>query len=186
MESKELYKTIYKIARVVNSSLEPREVLGQIVEQVTKAMNAKGCFIRLLDRSGTVLKPDAYYGLSERYAHKGTVEVAKSKLDQEALEGRPVYIEDVRTDHRFQYPQQASEEGIVSLLVVPLTAQGDKIIGVLRVYSGQARSFTDEEMDFLSCTANLCGIALENARMYHALKRTSELANEYVYQVFED
>ena len=186
MESQRLYKTIYTIARVVNSSLEPKEVLGQIVEQVAKAMHAKGCFIRLLDRTGTVLKPDAYYGLSERYAQKGPVEVAKSKLDQEALEGKPVYLADVRTDPRFQYPQQASEEGIVSLVVVPLTAQGGKIIGVLRVYAGETRGFTEEELDFLGCIANLCGIALENARMFHALKRTSELANAYVYQVFED
>lgn len=186
MESKRLYKTIYTIARVVNSSLEPKEVLGQIVEQVSKAMDAKGCFIRLLDRTGKILKPDAYYGLSERYAQKGPVEVAKSKLDQEALEGKSVYLADVRTDPRFQYPQEASEEGIVSMVVVPLKAQGDKIIGVLRVYAGETRAFTDEELDFLGCTANLCGIALENARMFHALKRTSELVNAYVYQVFED
>ncbi len=186
MESKALYKTIYKIAKVVNSSLEPKVVLGQIVEQVAKAMGAKGCFIRLLDRSGTILKPDAYYGLSERYAAKGPVEVAKSKLDQTVLEGNSIYIADVRSDSRFQYPQQASEEGLVSLVVVPLTAHGNKVIGVLRVYAAETRTFTEDELEFISCIANLCGIALENARMFHALKRASELANAYVYQVFED
>ncbi|UZP67305.1 GAF domain-containing protein [Desulfovibrio mangrovi] len=186
MESKELYKTIYKIAKVVNSSLEPKVVLGQIVEQVTRTMGARGCFIRLLNRNGTLLKPDAYYGLSERYAQKGPVEVGKSKLDQEVLAGKAIYIEDVRNDGRFQYPQQASEEGLVSLVVVPLIAHGNKVIGVLRVYSGETRKFTEEELEFLSCIANLCGIALENARMYTALKRASELANAYVYQVFED
>ncbi|WP_031387165.1 GAF domain-containing protein [Desulfonatronum thiodismutans] len=186
MEPQAFYKTIYKIAKVVNSSLEPKVVLGQIVEQVATTMNAKGCFIRLLNRTGEILKPDAYYGLSERYAQKGPVEVAKSKLDQEALAGNAVYIADVRTDPRFQYPQQATEEGLVSIVVVPLTAQGNKVIGVLRVYAGETRSFTEEELEFLSCIANLCGIALENARMFHALKRASELANDYIYQVFED
>ncbi|GFM36663.1 GAF domain-containing protein [Desulfovibrio psychrotolerans] len=186
MESQALYKTIYKIAKVVNASLEPKEVLGQIVEQVAKAMSAKGCFIRLLDRTGTILKPDAYFGLSDRYAQKGPVEVSKSKIDQEVLQGNPIYIEDVRTDSRFQYPQQASEEGIISLVVVPLIGRGNKVIGVLRVYSAENRRFTEDELEFVSCIANLCGIALENARMYHALKRTRELADAYVYQVFED
>lgn len=186
MESKALYKTIYKIAKVVNSSLDPKVVLGQIVEQVAKAMNAKGCFIRLLNRTGQILKPDAYYGLSDRYAHKGPVEVAKSKLDQQVLGGSPIYIADVRTDARFQYPQQASEEGLVSLVVVPLTAHDGKVVGVLRVYSAETRTFTEDELEFVSCIANLCGIALENARMYSALKRASELANAYMYQVFED
>jgi hypothetical protein len=45
-------------------------------------MGVKGCFIRLLDRSGKILKPAAYFGLSERYAKKGVVEVAKSGLDR--------------------------------------------------------------------------------------------------------
>lgn len=186
MESQALYKSIYKIAKVVNSSLDPKVVLHQIVEQVTTALQAKGCFIRLLNRCGDILKPDAYYGLSDRYARKGPVEVQKSRLDQQVLSGKPVYIEDVRTDDRFQYPKQASEEGLVSLVVVPLTARDGKVTGVMRVYSGEARAFTEDELEFVSCIANLCGIALENARMFHALKRASELANAYMYQVFED
>ncbi len=186
MEPNALYKTIYKIAKVVNGSLDPKEVLSQIVEQVTTAMHAKGCFIRLLDRTGTVLKPDSSYGLSDRYARKGPVQVSKSRLDQEVLQGRTVTIADVREDERFQYPQEAAKEGLVSLLVVPLVARGGKIIGVLRVYSATPRVFTEEELEFMGCIANLCGIALENARMFQTLKRTRELADAYMYQVFED
>ncbi|QGY39704.1 GAF domain-containing protein [Pseudodesulfovibrio cashew] len=183
--SQRLYKTIYEIARTVNSSLDPSEVMAAIAKEVSDAMEAKGCFIRVLDTRETMLKPGGFYGLSERYAQKGPVEVGKSRLDQEVLEGRTVTIADVRDDDRFQYPKEASEEGIVSLVVVPLNAR-DRVIGVLRVYSGEARVFSEEEMDFLQCIANLSGLALENARMYKALKRASELADEFNYRVFED
>lgn len=186
MGNQRLFKTITEVAGIINSSLDPQKVLARIAEQATVAMHAKGCFIRLLNPAGDVLLPDTSYGLSDRYAHKGPVEVAKSLLDQDVLRGQTVTIADVRQDKRFQYPGEAAEEGLVSLVVVPLKARGDKVVGVLRIYSGEPREFDAEELEFLSCVANLSGIALENARMYYELKRTSELAEAYTYQTFED
>ena len=178
-----LYKAIYEITRAVNSSLEPEKVLSRISEKVAVVMNLKGCFIRLLDRKKEVLLADASYGLSKRYERKGPVEISKSRLDQEVLNGEIVSITDVRNDNRFQYPEEAAKEGLVSLVVIPLTARGEKVIGVLRAYSGEKRVFSEEELDFLKCVADLSGLALENARMFHALKRASELANEYIYRM---
>ena len=186
MSNSRLYKTIYGIAKVINSSLTPSKVLSGIAQQTAQAMHAKGCFIRILDESGDLLLPDASYGLSERYEQKGPVQVSKSRLDKDVLEGRIVYIKDVRDDERFQYGADAAEEGLVSLIVVPLVARGGKVVGVLRIYSGEVREFDEAEMDFLTCIANLSGIALENARMFAALKRASELAEAYTYQTFDD
>lgn len=186
MASKELYKTIYQIAKIINLSLKPSEVMEKIAEQVTVAMQAKGCFIRILDEKGEVLLPDAHYGLSDRYAEKGAVEVAKSALDQQVLKGEIVYIADASNDHRFQYKDEAAEEGLTSILVVPLTVGGDKIIGVVRVYANRIREFDVDELEFLTCISNLAGLALENARLYNNLKRASRLAEEYNYVVFED
>jgi len=186
MPSRDLYKVIYEVARIINLSLKPNEVLSKIAEQTAKGMDAKGCFIRVLSRDGKTLKPGAHYGLSDRYAQKGPVEVDKSKLDRDVLRGEIVTIADVRNDARFQYPEQAAEEGLVSMVVAPLSVGGGKVIGSIRVYSGEERTFTEDELDFLRCIADLSGLALENARMYAALKRAQQLADEYTYQVFED
>ena len=161
MSKKRLYEIIYEVSRTVNSSLDPTEVLNRIAEQVTRAMDVKGCFIRLLDRTGKVLKPAASFGLSERYARKGTVEVAKSG-------------------------QEAAEEGLVSVLVAPLFVEGSRPIGVMRVYAGERREFEAEDIGFLQAIANISAIAIENARMHQTLKRQMELINAYDYQVFED
>ncbi len=186
MPSSGLYKVIYEVARIINLSLKPADVLTKIAEETTKGMGAKGCFIRLLSKDGKTLEPGAHFGLSERYAKKGPVEVAKSKLDQEVMKGEIVKIADVRSDSRFQYPEEASKEGLCSLVVAPLTVGGERVIGSVRVYSGEERTFDQEELDFLRCIADLSGLALENARMYSALKRAQQLAHEYTYQVFED
>lgn len=186
MSKKRLYEIIYEVSRTVNSSLDPSEVLNRIAEQVTRAMDVKGCFIRLLDRSGKVLKPAAYFGLSERYAKKGVVEVAKSGLDREAFTGKVVQIADAGSDPRFQYGGEAAKEGLASVLVAPLFVEGSRPIGVLRVYTGERREFDEEEIGFLQAIANISAIAIENARMHQTLKRQMELINAYDYQVFED
>lgn len=186
MQNNGLYKIIYEVARIINLSLKPREVLNKIAEETAKGMNAKGCFIRVLSQDGKTLEPGAYHGLSDRYAKKGPVEVEKSKLDRDVLRGEIVTINDVRSDSRFQYPEQAAEEGLCSLVVAPLSIGGGKVIGSIRVYSAEERAFDDNELDFLRCIADLSGLALENARMYTALKRAQELADAYTYQVFED
>ncbi len=186
MSAKRLYEIVYEVSRTVNSSLDPSEVLNRIAEQVTRAMDVKGCFIRLLDRSGKVLKPAAYYGLSERYAKKGVVEVAKSGLDREAFSGTVVQIVDARTDGRFQYQSEAAKEGLVSVLVAPMFVDGKRPIGVLRVYTGEKREFGADDIGFLQAIANISAIAIENARMHQTLKRQMELINAYDYQVFED
>jgi len=182
---KDYYHSLYEVAKVINSSLDPALVLETIAQQVTQALNMKACSIRLLDSQGEKLLMSASHGLSKGYVRKGAVEVAKSRLDQEALTGNPVTIRDASSDSRFQYPEKAKDEGICSLAVVPLTVD-DKAIGVLRVYSGACRDFSVEEIEFLTIIASLSAIAIENARLHHRLKLDRELQTAYDYRLFED
>ncbi|WP_428568777.1 MAG: GAF domain-containing protein [Solidesulfovibrio sp. DCME] len=178
------YRTLYEVAKGINSSLEPVTVLRAIVEQVAKALDAKACSIRLLDRKGVTLLASTSYGLSKGYLRKGPVEVAKSRIDQETLAGAVVQVADAASDPRFQYPEAAKEEGIVSVMALPLTVEG-RSIGVLRLYCANARAFDQSEIDFATAIANLSAIAIENARLHQALKTDYELLTAYDYTFHE-
>ena len=97
--------------------------------------------------------------------------MSDSPIDSETLRDSFSYIPDVRTDERFQYQDAAKREGLVSLLCVPLDVHGTAI-GVLRVYTDELRTFTDEDVKFLSILASLAAQAIENARLYDAVKRS--------------
>ena len=71
------------------------------------------------------------------------------------------------------------------MLVVPLKLEDKKIIGVMRVYSGEERDFCDSEVEFLTIMANLSAIAIENARLHQALKTDYELLAAYEYAIHE-
>ena len=88
----------------------------------------------------------------------------------EALDGKPVVIKDATADDRVQYKKQKQEEGIVSMLSVPIKSK-EKVIGVLRLYSGAPRDFTEDEIMLVSALAYQGGLAIQNASMYLMLER---------------
>jgi len=169
-QDRSYWRALYSVAHDLASSLEPSEVLGRLARSASEALEAKACTLRLLEPDGQTLTASASFGLSEGYLRKGLVDVQHSPVDREALSGQAVAIPDVRHDARFQYPEQAAREGLVSLLCVPLVAHGHTI-GVLRVYTGVRRAFAPEDLEFLHAIASLGAVSVENARMYHRLQQ---------------
>ena len=165
------YESLYEIAAVMNSIRVPEHILRSIVENVTKAMGAKGCSLMLLTPDRKLLLHTVAYGLSAWYIRKGPISADKSI--SKALEGKPVAVLNAVEDERIQYREQAMKEGIVSILSVPMMLR-EETIGVLRVYSDKPRHFTMDDMYFVGAVANLGAIALENARLNESLEKDYE------------
>ncbi len=165
------------IAAQIGSSLDVQAVLTAILSRTVEELNYKGGIIRLLDATGRHLELAAATGVSQAYLSKGAVSVEHSVLDQQVLRGQTVAIYDIAGEPGYQYPREALSEGIRSVLAVPLivpereSAEGHKVIGVLRVYSAQAQRFGEDEVEFLHFIANLGAMALQNARLYDELHR---------------
>ncbi len=180
-----LFATLYRVARTVNSSLDVMQVLTMIVNTTAEALDAKACSLRLLSPDNKRLFIGAAYGLSASYRAKGPVDVTNSQVDQVALaQKKPVYISDAQTDPRFQYGEQARDEGIVSVVVVPLLVQ-DQPIGVMRVYGREARMFSAEELELLEAIASLSAVAIENGRLYERLDRNYQAALDFSDRIFD-
>lgn len=177
---KDYYTALYQTALTISSSLELEEVLQSVVTSITEAMQVKACSLRLLDERSGQLQMSAVYGLSSGYLAKGPVEVEHSPIDSEALKGAPVIIPDVSTDSRFQYREAAKREGIVSVLCVPLEVHG-RFIGVMRVYTSEACTFHEDDIQFLSVLASLSALAIENARLYESVKQSFDSVLEVLW-----
>jgi len=179
------FHTLYNVARTINSSLDVMQVLNTIVSSTTAALSAKACSLRLLGPDGKRLMFGAAYGLGAGYRAKGSVDVIHSGVDRLALAARtPIYIADACTDPRFQYPEQARKEGIVSVLVVPMLVQ-DQPIGVLRVYTAAPREFSAADLALVEAIASLSALAIENGRLYERLNRNYQAAIEFINREFD-
>jgi GAF domain-containing protein len=139
-----------------------------IVRKIPEVMNLKAATIRLVEPSGRSLKLVAAYGLSDKYLSRGPIDAEDNVI--EALNENPVAIYDVASDNRITYKQAAEEEGIKSLLTLPVIARG-KVIGILRLLTSEHRKFTQQEINFAASLAEQSGLAIENALMYEKTKK---------------
>ena len=167
IETKHLESAYQDATKAISSSLNLNEVLELIVKSVVNLLKVKGCGVNLLDDTRKKLETRVAFGLSDNYLAKGPLDADKSVT--ESIEGKTVFIEDIAKDRRVQYPEEAKKEGIVSILSIPLKAK-EKVIGVLRVYTGESRQFTDREMEMVNKLAEQAGIAVVNAKLYKDIK----------------
>jgi len=173
MKSREklFFDSFREVVKTIHSTLDIREVLQLLVTKVTQVMNLKGCAIRLLDPNRRTLELVASHGLSEKYLSKGAVDADRSIA--EAMEGKMVSIYNATQDPRAQYQKEAVEEGISSITSVPFSIKG-RVIGVLRLYTSEPRTFSEDEISFLEALSEMGALAIENARMYERIRKDYE------------
>ncbi|WP_326566965.1 GAF domain-containing protein [Amycolatopsis rhabdoformis] len=94
-----------------------------------------------------------------------------------AQEGRPFatanYLRDDRIRRKHSVASAVAEDGIVSILGVPMRV-GSEVIGVLFGANRDERTFAQSEIDLLHSLADHAAIVLENARLFAATKATAE------------
>jgi GAF domain-containing protein len=166
------------LAASINSSLDLKDILQTLTTDVAQAIGVKAATIRLLDEERANLKLVASYGLSEKYLNKGPVSAEKSIA--EALKGKPVVVKDASVDKGVQYKKEKEEEGIVSILCVPIKAK-EEVIGVLRLYSSTTRDFTEDDILQVTALAYQGGLAIQNASLYLMLKSDMKELKEEIW-----
>jgi PAS domain S-box-containing protein len=159
-------RQIQEISTLVNSTLDLEVILDALVQRVVTTMHAKGCTLRLIDPDSGRLTLAAAHGVSAAYLQRGEVE--QERNIQMVLAGEPVAIYDISHDQRIEYQRQMEEEGIVSLLAVPVKFNRE-VIGVMRILTETPRVFTETEVRFAVTLAEVGGTALRNARNYRQI-----------------
>ncbi len=168
---------INKVAKDTASTLGLLPRLDFICGSIRYLMGVKGAALRLLDERTNQLELVSACGLSAAYINKGPVDADKSLA--KALDGEPHLVLDVASDPSVQYPDEAAREGIVSMLSFPLKGR-ERVIGTLRLYTSQKRTFTEEEMEFLTTLANQGAISIENAKIYDMIKKQDEAKSDFI------
>ena len=167
---------LYEITLAVNSSIDEYKVLSSMLERIVKDLGYRAATLRLLDEERDQLELKASHGLSETYLKKGAVDVAKSGIDRSVLTGKWVTIEDASHSPGFQYPGAAAQEGLASMLALPLTVR-DRVIGVLHIYTAEPHQFRPAEQAFMAAIANVGAQAIQRTRMFESFHRFAHQIN---------
>ena len=65
------------------------------------------------------------------------------------------------------------------MLTVPVIARG-KMLGILRLLTGESRNFSEQEIHFVQSLAEQCATAIANAMMYEKIKKDYDEIMKYM------
>ena len=179
-------REVLSVAQVVVSSLDLDEVLHNILCSSLGIMDMPAGSIALYDESLNRLQLHAHIGLSEKLTARSNWSVTTGGLTHRILsEGQLFVVEDTQGEAFFQNPL-ALEEGIRSLIAVPLKIQ-EKIIGILYLDDFVPRTFSPMRLHMLSILASFATMSIDNARLHvktHLLACTDGLTGLYNHRHF--
>ncbi len=168
-----LFESLASVSRTINSTLNLDEALNAVTREACVLMQAKTCSLMMLDESRAWLDLRACFGAGKAYVRKPRLSMEESLLGVVVRRKKPLQVQNVQTSSRYQNVEVARQEGLVSLLSVPLVFAG-QAIGTLNVYTEQPYNFSDEEVRILSALAELSAIAIEKARLYERIVDVEE------------
>jgi diguanylate cyclase (GGDEF)-like protein len=162
---------IEEIGRSLTSSLDPKEVLGQVVGAVTDILSVDGAAVWLSDDpTGRVVQVAAAEG-AVTLPEGLTWDLAGNLADRLVRDQESVVLDDLaNSDLIPNHLREFLEAG--SAMATPLLVGGD-VVGVLSAGSRQTRHFADEDTGVLHRLASQAAVALENARLHANLQALS-------------
>ena len=159
-------EVLNEIAVELASILDLNPLLEKVGQLLRRLIDYQMFAVMLLDEKGDTLI--TRYAWRFGYAHAPTrrIPISSGLVGAAVREWRVLNVPDVSKDPRYvpMNPETRSE------LVVPLFYKG-RIIGVLDLEHTRTAFFNDEHERMLSTLASQIAIAIENARLYQAVKR---------------
>lgn len=160
--------SVIEVGQTLFSTQSMDEALNQTTLLVGRLMKSKICSLMLISDDGKELRLRASSGAGEVYQGKPPIPVDESLMGFVLKRGKPLTVMNVQDHDVFLYPDIAQNEGLISLLAVPLMVEELKI-GVLSVYMPVVHRFSVAETQLLSTLGNLVASAIERGRLIETM-----------------
>jgi two-component system, NtrC family, sensor histidine kinase HydH len=170
---KEELCTLIEVSRDIAASLDLDEVLGRVVRHATRLLRVQASSLMLVDDAGNALRVRATYGGGQTWMRRPALDITGGFLGEVVHSGCPLAVLDLHDQVTDPYAQMIAQEGLSSLVCVPLKTSL-RLIGLLTVYTIEPRRFRAEEVELLLALAAQSATAIENARLYQAMLATQE------------
>jgi PAS domain S-box-containing protein len=162
--------TLNSISAAAFSSLELNTALRQSIEQTCQALDAAEGSILLRDPNTEEMFFAVTLNDASEDLHSQRLAPGQGIAGWAVQHGQPLRVNDVRADPRWD-PSVDAAIGFEthSLLCAPLVHR-DEIIGVIEIVNKRQGDFTEEDLGLLVAVASIVAAALENARLYTAMR----------------
>lgn len=163
-------EALSEIALTINSIQDPESLLEKVLEIAMEELDAERGFILLStneNRDGFEIKS------SRNFTEKqlgDLVRISKSVVHEVLQGGEPVLAYEALQDDRFKETESIVLQQIQSVACVPLRMKTRQVGAIYLDSLSKRGRFTRENLPFLTIFANQAAVAIENARLYAAVR----------------
>lgn len=172
-QGSKLFQATRAIVKIHSNPGSLEETLQEISEVVSSLLDARLVSILLLDEDEETLRLKSHHRGSEGYALKPPLEVSRSIVGGVVTSKAPLFIPDIALEEGLIYRELLLQEGLKSLLSVPLITMGS-VMGVMNLYWAFVKALTQEEMELANLSALHATMAIENARLHRQVLQTQK------------
>jgi two-component system, sensor histidine kinase PdtaS len=153
-----------EVSKTIATSPYLEEILQLLVNLTAQQFNYKVCTVRLLDERRGELVLRATQAPAKAYQRKRAIHLGESIAGRAIAENQPIIVRDVTVEADYIGHDLAVEQGLRSMICVPLTIQ-DRAVGVLSCYTSEVREFPPDEVKALETLAKQAAVSIEHAKL---------------------
>ncbi len=179
------FSTLYDVGNLLISTLDQKTVRQRAMEAITKLMKAEAGSLLLVDHKTRELYFEVALGEKGEKVKEVRLRMGEGIAGWVARYGKPLLIDDVTKDRRFQKKvDEKSEFRTRNMICVPVKIKGN-VIGVLQAINRIDGNFTKEDLQLFQLFSNQVAIALDNARLYEELREAFYATSEALADAIE-
>ncbi|MDD4306951.1 MAG: GAF domain-containing protein, partial [Methanosarcina sp.] len=161
------YLSLSNLGRISLTCKNFQAILEESALLIAKGLGIEYSRILELMPNGT-FTIRAGYGWENKAIDSDIIE-KKSQANYTLVLKRPIILEDIETETRFEYSEFFRQYGIASGVTV-LIGNMNAPFGVMEVYSREKRKFTEDDIHFLDSAAFLLSEIIERLRAEESLR----------------
>lgn len=144
--------SLEEISMLVSSDYDLPEVLQHVAEKIAGQLKVSVCSIYLMDQGDLLLA--ATYGFDSTFVGKIRIKVGEGITGNVARSRQYISLSRASHDPRYKNFPELQEEKYNSMLSFPI-ADNKEVYGVINVNSTSMKTFSEDEIYFVSIIANL-------------------------------
>jgi GAF domain-containing protein/ActR/RegA family two-component response regulator len=167
----ERLRALEEVNRLVSSSLEPDEVLGNLARAISQFFDAPYVSLWSVDESAGMLRRALTHGDPALAAElHDTLAIGEGGIGWVVEHRQPILWTEVARDARSIDASALVRRGLTWVTAYPI-AIGERVLGAFAVHRDSAWAVSPETTSLMGSLAAQAAVALENARLYSETTR---------------
>ncbi len=165
--------SLEEISMLVSSDFELSQVLQKVAQKMASQLRVSVCSIYLAEEGELVLA--ATHGFDAEFVGKIRIKMGEGITGTVARDKQHIALSSASLDPRYKLFPELQEEKYNAMLSFPI-ADKNEVYGVINLNSTALKTFSDDEIYFVSIIANLILTAVKLREKVAQGKRASDLS----------